>query len=239
MTEGLEIRNCVFGYRDRRREKRIVSASGLCFRPGDFFVLYGRNGAGKSTVLRTLAGLQLPLSGEIFWNGEDWTKLTPARRAQIAAVVLTGFPEMGLFTAFETVALGRAPYTGWRGRLTAADCEAVDAALEAVGAVSLRNRVFDSLSDGEKQKIMTARALAQQTSVLLLDEPTAFLDYTAKKEFFRIFATAARKTGKTVIVSTHDLLYAEAENPIPLLCENGTVTPTAFPAAGGECVVRL
>lgn len=228
MTEGLEIRNCVFGYRDRRREKRIVSASGLCFRPGDFFVLYGRNGAGKSTVLRTLAGLQLPLSGEIFWNGEDWTKLTPARRAQIAAVVLTGFPEMGLFTAFETVALGRAPYTGWRGRLTAADCEAVDAALETVGAVSLRNRVFDSLSDGEKQKIMTARALAQQTPLLLLDEPTAFLDYAAKKDFFRLLSKAASEAGKAVIVSTHDLLYAETEHPRWLLCGNGTVSGIPF-----------
>ena len=228
MSEGLEIRDCVFGYRDRRREKRILTVPRLHFRLGDFCILYGRNGAGKSTVLRTLAGLQPPLSGEIFWNSEDWTKMTAGRRARIAAVVLTGFPEMGFFTAFETAALGRAPYTGWRGRLTATDRGAVDAALEAVGATALRNRLFDSLSDGEKQKVMTARALAQQTPVLLLDEPTAFLDYASKKDFFRLLAKAAKETGKVVIVSTHDLLYAESEHPKWLLCENGTLSGIPF-----------
>lgn len=224
MNNGWELKETVFGYRIRKTEKRVIAASGVVFRPGDFCILYGRNGSGKSTVLRTLAGLMPPLSGRILWNGIDWHSLPAEKRAQTAAVVLTGFPVMGLFTAFETAALGRSPYTGRYGRLTAADRETVAAALEAVGVYTLKDRLFDSLSDGEKQKVMTARALAQQTPLLLLDEPTAFLDYESKKDFFHLLAACARKNGKTVIVSTHDLPYAEAETPLLFHCAEGTVS---------------
>lgn len=223
MNSGLELKETVFGYRVRKTEKRVIAASGIVFRPGNFCILYGRNGAGKSTVLRTLAGLMPPLSGQILWNGTDWSSFSADRRARTAAVVLTGFPRMGLYTVFETAALGRAPYTGRYGRLTSADTEAVAVALETVGVYALKDRLFDSLSDGEKQKVMTARALAQQTPLLLLDEPTAFLDYEAKREFFRLLALSARREGKTVIAVTHDLFYAKEENPRFLFCDDAVI----------------
>ena len=218
MINRLEAVDCVFGYRQRRANKSVLTAERLIFESGDFCVLYGRNGAGKSTVLRTLAALQLPLSGAVLWNGEDRRCFSPARSAFVSAVVLTGFPSMGLFTAFETAALGRAPYTGRCGRLSAADVETVNTALKAADALTLKDRVFDSLSDGEKQKVMTARALAQETPLLLLDEPTSFLDYGSKRSFFRLLADCARQRGKIVIVSSHDLIYAAEENPRWIFC---------------------
>lgn len=218
MINRLEAVDCVFGYRQRRANKSVLTAERLIFESGDFCVFYGRNGAGKSTVLRTLAALQPPLSGVLLWNGEERRGFPPARSALVSAVVLTGFPSMGLFTAFETAALGRAPYTGRCGRCTAADVEAVAAALEAVGALALKDRVFDSLSDGEKQKVMTARALAQETPLLLLDEPTSFLDHESKRSLFRLLAGCARSRGKIVVVATHDLFYAAEENPRWFFC---------------------
>lgn len=233
MNSGLELKETVFGYRVRKTEKQVIAASGIIFHPGDFCILYGRNGSGKSTVLKTLAGLMLPLSGEILWNGEDWSSFSAERRAQTAAVVLTGFPVMGLFSAFETAALGRAPYTGRYGHLSTEDTAIVEEALNAVGVYSLKDRLFDSLSDGEKQKVMTARALAQQTPLLLLDEPTSFLDYESKRDFFRLLAECARKQGKIVIVSTHDLPYAEAETPLLFYCGEGTVCGKRYSSDDG------
>ena len=198
MINRLEAVDCVFGYRQRRANKSVLTAERLIFESGDFCVLYGRNGAGKSTVLRTLAALQLPLSGTVLWNGKDRRCFSPARSAFVSAVVLTGFPSMGLFTAFETAVLGRAPYTGRCGRLSAADVKTVNTALKAADALTLKDRVFDSLSDGEKQ--------------------TSFLDYESKRSFFRLLADCARQRGKIVIVSSHDLIYAAEENPRWIFC---------------------
>lgn len=224
MSDDLEIRDCVFGYRFRKSEKKVIFAAQLHFRIGDFCVLYGKNGSGKSTVLRTLAGLQPPLGGTVTWNGENWASFSAHRRSQTAAAVLTAFPETGLFSAFETAALGRSPYTDWRGRLSQNDIAIIEQALHDVGCFHLKNRIFHSLSDGEKQKIMTARALVQQTPLLFLDEPTAFLDYSSKKDFFHFLSELAHQNKKIVIVSTHDLTAVKKENPQFLFCNNGEIT---------------
>lgn len=221
MVNRLEVFEGVFGYGGKKKGGEIVRCGSLCFQSGDFVVLHGRNGSGKSTVLRTLGMIHPPLGGRFLWNGEDWTLLTPQERARRVAVMTTGFPTMGLFSAFDTAALGRAPYTGWRGRLTLEDEQRVLEALKATGSLELKERVFDSLSDGEKQKVMAARAVAQQTPLLLLDEPTAFLDYEAKPVFFRFLSQLAREEGKIVILSTHDIPYVKEFHPRLILCHQG------------------
>ena len=176
MINRLEAVDCVFGYRQRRANKSVLTAERLIFESGDFCVLYGRNGAGKSTVLRTLAALQLPLSGAVLWNGEDRRCFSPARSAFVSAVVLTGFPSMGLFTAFETAALGRAPYTGRCGRLSAADVETVNTALKAADALTLKDRVFDSLSDGEKLRKRRCCCLMNRHLFSIMNQNGRFSD---------------------------------------------------------------
>jgi iron complex transport system ATP-binding protein len=196
-AEGLAV-----GYRSIRNlagrsEDRVVLAGlDLELRAGELVCLLGPNGAGKSTLLRTLAGLQSPLSGRILADGEDVRRMPADTRARISAIVLTERLEAGNLTVAALAALGRHPHTGWTGRLREADRQAVRSGLEAAGAWELRARLFDELSDGEKQRVMLARALAQDPAVLLLDEPTAFLDLPRRVETIRILRDLARARGR-------------------------------------------
>lgn len=170
--------------------------------------IVGRNGAGKSTLLRTLAGLQPALSGSVKWMGEDLKALSPNRLARTLSVVLTDKPDTGWLTAGEVVAMGRQPYTGFSGRLTDDDSRLCRQALRDAGAEALSARPFTSLSDGERQRVMVAKALAQQTPVILLDEPTAFLDFAGKIALLQLLRRLSREQGKTLLLSTHDLELA-------------------------------
>ena len=175
------------GYAPKRRPRIAVAADlGVELLKGELVCLLGPNGAGKSTLMRTLAGLQKPLSGEVLLEGRDLHGLSESERARLLGLVLTERVDVGNLSAYALVALGRYPYTGWDGRLSAADEEVVRWAIDAVGARDLAGRSVGELSDGERQKVMIARALAQEPAVLLLDEPTAFLDLPRRVEIVQL-----------------------------------------------------
>ncbi|MFE6718954.1 ABC transporter ATP-binding protein [Streptomyces albidoflavus] len=192
----------------RRRHRTVLAGLDLTARAGELTVLLGPNGAGKSTLLRTLCGLLPPLAGEVRLDSVPLTGRRPADLARHLAVVLTDRVDGGLLTARELTALGRHPHTGLTGRLTEADHAAVAWALEAVGATALAERPAAELSDGERQRVLTARALAQEPGVVLLDEPTAFLDVPSRVALTVLLRDLARSKGLTVVVSTHDLELA-------------------------------
>ena len=172
---------------------------------GELVCLLGPNGAGKSTLMRTLAGLQKPLAGAVFLKGRDLHGLTERARAQRLGLVLTERVEVGHLSAYALVALGRYPHTGWAGQLSQADEAVVRWAMDAVGARHLATRNIGELSDGERQKVMIARALAQEPAVLLLDEPTAFLDLPRRVEILQLLRRLAGDRDRAVLLSTHDL----------------------------------
>ena len=191
-----------------RVERLLSSGIDLELKAGDFAALVGPNGSGKSTLLRTLAGLQAPLRGEAHLCGKDVRRLSVEERSRRAACVFTDRYDSGYFTVFDIVAFGRYPYTGARNRLGPDDLMAVEGAISKVGLGSLASRRFAELSDGERQKALIARAIAQDCPVLVLDEPTAFLDAPARVEVFHIARSLARSSGKAVVLSTHDIDHA-------------------------------
>lgn len=176
--------------------------------PGTLTALVGINGIGKSTLLRTLAGLLQPVEGTVLMDGNMLHAMPASERARHIAVVFTGRPDTGLLDVVSLVALGRHPWTGRWGKLAQADREAVEHAMQSTGITGLRHKQVRSCSDGECQKVLIARALAQATPVLLLDEPTAFLDLPNRAAVVRVLRAAAHGDGKAVLFSTHDLQLA-------------------------------
>ena len=186
-------------------------ASGIALRakPGQILVLVGPNGAGKSTLLKTLAGQLAPLGGTVLLDGQDLTAYTGTARAQKLALMLPHTRRTELTTCFEFAAAGRIPYTGRLGILSDADRQAVQDALEIAGAAHLADRDFNCISDGQRQRVLLARAICQQPKVLLLDEPTSFLDIKGKIELLTILQKLAHEQGLAVIVSLHELDMAQ------------------------------
>lgn len=197
---------------------------------GTLTVLLGTNGAGKSTLLRTLAGLQPPLAGDIFWEGNSLASLTPEERAKRLSIVLTVRPETGNLTVREVVALGRLPHRQglWGSRNSAADAEAVESAMQLTTTSAWSERPVSRLSDGERQRVFIAKALAQETPLILLDEPTAFLDYPSRVQFFNLLKRLTNEMGKTVLLSSHDveLAAAHADRILLLSKESLCLAPT-------------
>lgn len=206
----MELKNLTTGYftsRGRIAIQRDITAQ---LKKGEFTCLLGPNGAGKTTLLRTLAGFMPPLVGSIQIDGVNISLLSPAELSKRIGVVLTERPSVSSMTVEQLVALGRSPYTGFWGRLADRDRRIVEDALAATGTASLKDRLVDTLSDGERQKVMIAKALAQETKVIFLDEPTAFLDYPSKADVMRMLRRLAHEDGKTILQSTHDLNMALA-----------------------------
>ena len=201
----ITLKNLVVGYPDGRHTRQLNHAANEEAHDGMLTCLIGANGAGKSTLLRTIAGFQLPLEGTVLLGGDDVRALSPRQRAERMAVVLTDRPDVMCTTVWEMVATGRAPFTGFWGRLSSKDRNIVTRSLRLVGIEWMADRTVASLSDGERQKVMIAKALAQQTPVILLDEPTAFLDYPSRVEVMQLLLNIAHKEHKTVLLSTHDL----------------------------------
>ena len=172
---------------------------------GELTCLIGRNGTGKSTLMRTLAGFLKPLGGSALLDGHDVSRLSPAERSHLISVVLTDRVDVDGMRVKDLVSVGRQPYTGFFGKMSSDDEEVVNTAIADVGTTASAGRQANTLSDGERQQVMIAKALAQQTPVILLDEPTAFLDYPSKKEMFQMLAQLCHEQGKAVLVSTHDL----------------------------------
>lgn len=190
------------------RGHRVVEDISLSLPCGRLVCLLGPNGAGKSTLLRTLCGFQPPIEGTVTISGSDITTMSAAEVARLVSVVLTDRPLTPSLTAAEMVGMGRAPYTGFWGRLSDEDRRLVSEAMQAVGIAPLATRRMGRLSDGERQKVMIAKALAQHTPVIVLDEPTAFLDYPSKVAVMKTLARLAHNEGKTILMSTHDLELA-------------------------------
>ena len=186
--------------------------------------LVGVNGAGKSTLLRTLTGEQKALEGALTLHGKALNDYSRGERARQIAVVLTLRVEASQMLAEEVVALGRLPYTNLMGSLKSADLEVVNHAIRVTGITHLRQRQIGSLSDGERQRVMLAKALAQETPFILMDEPTAFLDYPSRTETFMLLSKLAHEERKSILLSTHDLdLALKCCDQIWLL-DKGTLT---------------
>ena len=187
----------------------LLSDICLGVQPGQILTLIGPNGAGKSTLLRTLAGQLAPMGGTVLLAGKDLTAYTGTQRAQKLALMAPHSRRMELTTCFDFVSAGRYPYTGRLGILSAEDRQQVHRALELVGAAHLADRDFNRISDGQRQRILLARAICQQPEILLLDEPTSFLDIKGKIELLTILQKLAHQQHLAVIVSLHELDMAQ------------------------------
>lgn len=201
----IRIDNVTIGYPHK------IVAEGLSnkFYGGSLTCLIGRNGLGKSTLLKVLAGFMPPLSGHIVicYNDKEYDISVVSKKelSRLVSVVLTGSVDIANITARNVVAMGRIPYTNFFGKLGKEDEQIITKALQITDAAPLADRDINTLSDGERQKIMIARAVAQQTPIILLDEPTAFLDYPSKVHAMRLLQSLAHDTGRVILASTHDL----------------------------------
>jgi iron complex transport system ATP-binding protein len=209
VNSALRTVDLAVGYRGRGSSPTLVLGDlNLSVKPGEFVCLLGPNGTGKSTLLRTVARLQAPLSGSIEIDGADAGRLSRIELARRLGIVLTERPMVGALSAYRLVELGRYPHLDWYGRLGPRDHEVVRRAIRAVSAEHLSSRDSSSLSDGERQRLMIARALAQEPSILLLDEPTAFLDVPSRVQVMGLLRRLARDENLAIVVSTHDLELA-------------------------------
>jgi iron complex transport system ATP-binding protein len=206
--ESITLSDLSIGYKTKQDVRTVVSHMSAGIRSGELTCLLGQNGIGKSTLLRTLSAFQPKLGGRIIINGRELEDYSDRELAQTIGVVLTERPDVQQMTVEEMVAMGRSPYTGFWGRLDDNDRREVSAAIALTGIEALRHRLIVTLSDGERQKVMIAKALAQQTPVIFLDEPTAFLDYPSKVEMLLLLRRISREAQKTIFLSTHDLELA-------------------------------
>lgn len=188
--------------------RELFSDADVGFGQGEFTALIGRNGTGKSTLLRTIAGLLKPLAGYVEVDGRGLDSLGNKERASLISFVSTEDIRVAGLKVYDVVGLGRAPYTNWIGMLSDLDHREVRKALHLVGMADFAGHSVDTLSDGERQRVMIARSLAQNTPIILLDEPTAFLDLPNKYDISLLLRSLAHEHGKTVIFSTHDMNIA-------------------------------
>jgi iron complex transport system ATP-binding protein len=204
----LVLKDLVIGYNTRTGQRRVTAPLSVKLPEGRLICLVGRNGVGKSTLLRSLSALQPPLSGDVLLDGRSIASYSHKALARLVSVVTTRDVPVPSMTSWEVVALGRSPYTQFWGQLSPADKEIVDRSIDITGISPLASRRVGSLSDGERQKVMIAKAIAQETPVILLDEPTAFLDYPSKVSTLSLLSRLAREMGRTILVSTHDVEHA-------------------------------
>ena len=193
------------GYRNGKTDVTLLQGLNLSLEKGKLVALLGQNGAGKSTLLRALTCDERPISGTIKVNGMNLADMSQKDRSRLIGLVSTERIQAGALTVTELVGLGRQPHTGFLGRLDDEDHEIVRQAMADAGIIGKADEYVASLSDGERQKAMIARALAQQTPIIILDEPTAFLDVASRIETMRLLQTLAHERGKAVLLSSHDI----------------------------------
>jgi len=193
------------GYRNGKNAVTLLHGLNLTLESGKLVALLGQNGAGTSTLLRALTCDEKPLSGTIQVDGKNLAEMSQKERSRLIGLVSTDRIQAGALTVRELVALGRQPHTGFLGRLDDEDHEIVRQSMEDAGIIGKAEDYVASLSDGERQKAMIARALAQQTPIIILDEPTAFLDVASRIETMRLLQTLAHDRGKAVLLSSHDI----------------------------------
>ena len=213
----VELKNLSIGYTQKGNEKVVAQGLNAAINSGELTCLLGCNGIGKSTLLRTLSAFQPALGGDVMINYElritnyelrPLASFTDKELSHLIGIVLTEKPDVRNMTTEDLVGMGRSPYTGFWGTLTANDRQIVAEAISMVGIEPLRGRMIHTLSDGERQKVMIAKALAQQTPIIYLDEPTAFLDYPSKVEMMQLLRRLAHNEQKTIFLSTHDVELA-------------------------------
>ncbi len=210
------------------QQRALLSGIDFTAGSGQLILLLGINGIGKSTLLRTLCGLLPPVAGQIQINGRDISALSPPDRARLISGVFTGRDFDPFITIRELVTLGRYPYTDWAARLSATDTAAIERAIEIAGISHLAHKKINQVSDGERQKALIAKSIAQDTPVIIMDEPTAFLDYKNKAELLRTIRMLATAHAKTILLSTHDISAALPYSDRALLiAESGTFHATA------------
>jgi iron complex transport system ATP-binding protein len=204
--------------------KVLLQGAACHFAAGTLTALVGRNGAGKSSLLRILAAIDTPTAGDVLVGGKALRDIPTEKRAKAISFVSTQRVRVANLLCRDVVATGRAPYTNWIGRISSEDREIISQSLSAVGMEAFANRAIDTLSDGEFQRVMIARALAQQTPIILLDEPTAFLDIPTRFEICRLLADLAHNSGKTIIFSTHDIDAAMPVCDAFAILDNAAIT---------------
>ena len=201
----IDIKHLEIGYIEKRKNISVFKNINLTLHAGNLIGLMGDNGIGKSTFLKTLTGNLAPLSGEIVLNSTNIIKYSAQQLAQLLSIVIT--EKVGGFnlTVWDVVASGRTPYISIFGKLTAEDEGIVNSSLQQLNLEPLKDKLIDALSDGQRQKVMIAKSLAQQTPIIVLDEPTAFLDYTSKHLLFDTLKKLCVEQNKLIIVSSHDI----------------------------------
>lgn len=208
MNPTIEIEQLSTGYRGKKRTKVVATNIDAQICSGELTCLLGSNGVGKSTLLKTICNFLPPLHGQIHIMGRLLGGYTDAALAKVISVVLTDKLMIRNMRVDELVSLGRSPYTGFWGVISNTDRAIVQHALQLVGIPHLAHRMIHTLSDGERQKALIAKALAQETPIILLDEPTAFLDYPSKVDMMQLLHRLSREENKTIFMSTHDLELA-------------------------------
>ena len=201
----LSTRGLTIGYPSKRGALTLESNLDIKVHNGELVCLIGPNGCGKSTLMRTIAGLQRPLAGDTFIADVDVKSIKPHQFARLLSLVLTDNINVGSMTVMDVVSIGRYPYTNYFARLKASDHEMIEQALTSVHLSAYKHRFFNELSDGEKQRVMIAKALAQDTPLIILDEPTAHLDLPNRVEIMNILKQLAKNTNKAILLSTHEL----------------------------------
>lgn len=213
----LHTENLSIGYKN----KKIANISDFFLEEGDFVAVIGINGAGKSTLLNTLTGNLPPIHGDIKINKRSLQKLSLQERAKEISIVLSKTEILSPLTVTEVIALGRQPYTNWIGKLSSLDKEIIKKSLKQLGIESLQNSYCNQLSDGQLQKVMLARAVAQDTSLIFLDEPTAHLDLYHKIYVLKLLKDLTKKTKKTIVFASHEIdLSLQLCNKIILVKNN-------------------
>jgi iron complex transport system ATP-binding protein len=205
MNKILATQNLTIGYKSKKETVVIAEQLNLNLSAGKLISLIGANGIGKSTLLRTITGIQQPLKGNVILNGQDITVYKPLELAQNLSLVLTEKLPPSNLSVFELIALGRQPYTNWIGTLTHTDVEKVHQAMELTQIEHLAQKRHYEISDGQLQKVLIARALAQDTPLIILDEPTTHLDLLHKVSLFKLLKKLTQETQKCILFSTHDI----------------------------------
>lgn len=203
--ETILLESLTIGYRQKNGHKYVAERINATVYSGELTCLLGANGVGKSTLLRTMTANQPMIDGEVYYLGKRLSSYSPKMLSSIISIVLTDRVAIKNLSVSDLVGMGRSPYTGFWGTISGTDRKIIDEAIEMVGISHLKRRMIHTLSDGERQKVMIAKALAQQTPIILLDEPTAFLDFPSKVEMMQLLHKLSRQTGKTIFLSTHDL----------------------------------
>lgn len=223
----LETKNLTVGYQQKKLTQIIQKDINLSIYSGEFVTILGKNGIGKSTLLRTLTKVQNAISGEIIINDHKIETYSFKDLAKTISLVLTErLPESQLIV-FELVALGRQPYTNWVGKLQENDIERIDWALQQTETEDLAQKHFYELSDGQLQRVLIARALAQDTDIIMLDEPTAHLDMHHTIKIFQLLKKLSEETQKTIIITTHEVnLAINSANQLVLINEKDVVSGT-------------